>query len=125
MPGIRFALVNFDLFVDIALVINLPDLTGVATCKITDQEGLAAINIKELAFDLRLGIDSSGSAPAFASRVENLVIDLGDATAAAVGDVVYVRCRLRQQAAPRPRSRPVTVALSSRSPSSSRAQIPR
>ncbi len=78
-PGIRLSIKNFELFVDLALVINIPDFTGVAACHVQSESGMAAVEVQELSFDLRLGIDESGARPTIQSSVEESVVYIGDA----------------------------------------------
>ncbi|MBI5511910.1 MAG: hypothetical protein HY903_24400 [Deltaproteobacteria bacterium] len=78
-PGVRISASNVDVFVDLAVVTNLPSI-GTAACHVRDTPGYAGMRVARLAFDLRLGVDATSGRPRFASSAENVVVDLGDQT---------------------------------------------
>jgi hypothetical protein len=78
-PGLHLAVSELDLFVDLAFVTNITAL-GAAACHAQDTPGYAALRLKELSFDLRLGVDTVGPSPRLTSSTENVLVDLGQAT---------------------------------------------
>ncbi|MEE8409537.1 MAG: hypothetical protein V3T05_08025, partial [Myxococcota bacterium] len=77
-PGMRFSITDFELFIDMVMVTNI-DLLGAAACHVQNPTGVAALQVAEMSFDIRLGIDRTGPTPVFATAVENVNLDLGSA----------------------------------------------
>ncbi len=73
--GLRFAITDLSLAIDLVMVTNLEAL-GAAACHLADPTGVGGVRLNELSFDLRLGLDVSSGVPLFTSRVENVLLDL-------------------------------------------------